>query len=69
MPKAMVHLSAGRMMMSDEEQTLCFMAGTHSIFTGESLQNSPNPGVDHDKQLFQTLNLKPVKSFKDAEDL
>lgn len=64
MPKAMVRLSAGRVMMSDEEQALCFMAGANSIFSGERLLTTPNPGVDHDQQLFQMLNLKPRKSFK-----
>jgi len=69
MPKAMVRLSAGRVMMSDEEQTLCFMAGANSIFSGERLLTTPNPGVDHDQQLFQTLNLRPRKSFKEKENL
>ena len=67
MPRAMVRLSAGRVMMSDEEQTLCFMAGANSIFSGERLLTTPNPGVDHDQNLFQTLNLKPRKSFKEKE--
>jgi biotin synthase len=67
MPKTMVRLSAGRVMMSDEEQALCFMAGANSIFSGERLLTTPNPGVDHDEQLFQILNLKPRKSFKEKE--
>lgn len=65
MPKAMVRLSAGRVMMTDEEQALCFMAGANSIFSGERLLTTPNPGVDHDQALFQTLNLRPRKSFKE----
>lgn len=68
MPKAMVRLSAGRVMMSDEEQTLCFMAGANSIFSGERLLTTPNPGVDHDAELFQKLNLKPRASFKEKEE-
>ena len=66
MPKAMVRLSAGRVRMSTEEQALCFLAGANSIFAGDKLLTTPNPETDADKQLFQTLNLKPRKSFKEA---
>lgn len=64
MPRAMVRLSAGRVRMTDEEQALCFMAGANSIFSGERLLTTPNPGVNHDEDLFQKLNLKPRASFK-----
>ncbi|MFN3403040.1 MAG: biotin synthase BioB [Cytophagaceae bacterium] len=67
MPKAMVRLSAGRVTMTTEEQALCFMAGANSIFSGEKLLTTANPEVDKDKEMFQILNLKPRKSFKDAE--
>ncbi|GGZ25755.1 biotin synthase [Echinicola pacifica] len=67
MPKAMVRLSAGRVRMNTEEQALCFMAGANSIFAGDKLLTTPNPEVDMDKQLFQTLNLKPRKAFKGQE--
>jgi biotin synthase len=67
MPKSMVRLSAGRVRMSVEEQALCFMAGANSIFAGDKLLTTPNPEEDSDKQMFQTLNLKPRASFKDGE--
>jgi len=67
MPKAMVRLSAGRTEMNTEEQALCFLSGANSIFAGDKLLTTPNPEVDADKQMFQTLNLKPRKSFKDQE--
>lgn len=67
MPKAMVRLSAGRVRMTVEEQALCFMAGANSIFAGDKLLTTPNPEVDMDKQMFQTLNLKPRPSFKNGE--
>lgn len=67
MPKAMVRLSAGRVSMSMEEQALCFMAGANSIFAGDQLLTTPNPEVDQDKEMFQTLNLKPRAAFKDDE--
>lgn len=64
MPKAMVRLSAGRVRMTLEEQALCFMAGANSIFAGDKLLTTPNPGVVQDQEMFQVLNLKPRKSFK-----
>ncbi|GGF47217.1 biotin synthase BioB [Echinicola rosea] len=67
MPKSMVRLSAGRVRMNTEEQALCFMAGANSIFAGDKLLTTPNPEEDMDKKLFQTLNLKPRKAFKDQE--
>lgn len=67
MPNSMVRLSAGRVRMSVEEQAMCFLAGANSIFAGEKLLTTPNPEEDTDKQMFQTLNLKPRASFKDNE--
>ncbi len=66
MPKAMVRLSAGRTEMSVSEQALCFMAGANSIFSGEKLLTTPNPGFDEDKMMFELLGLKPRESFKDS---
>ena len=65
MPKAMVRLSAGRVRMTLEEQALCFMAGANSIFAGDKLLTTPNPGYVQDHEMFQVLNLKPRKAFKD----
>jgi biotin synthase len=67
MPKAMVRLSAGRVRMTMEEQALCFLAGANSIFAGDKLLTTPNPGVVQDQEMFQVLNLKPRKAFKTAE--
>ena len=52
--------------MTVEEQALCFMAGANSIFAGDELLTTPNPEVNQDKQMFQTLNLRPRKSFQGA---
>jgi biotin synthase len=68
MPKAMVRLSAGRVQMSIEEQALCFMAGANSIFAGDRLLTTPNPEVDQDKMMFQTLNIRPRESFKEQTE-
>ena len=67
MPGAMVRLSAGRVRMNTEEQALCFLAGANSIFAGDKLLTTPNPEEDQDRQLFQTLNIRPRKAFKNSE--
>lgn len=66
MPRAMVRLSAGRVRMTLEEQALCFLAGANSIFAGDKLLTTPNPGVVQDKEMFQILQLKPRPSHKEA---
>src|SRR5579863_3703190 len=62
MPTSRVRLAAGRKQLSPEAVTLCFMAGANSIFVGEKLLTTPNPGPDEDEQLLQTLGLKPLES-------
>jgi biotin synthase len=64
MPRAHVRLSAGRQGMSDELQTLCFMAGANSIFYGEKLLTTGNPDVERDRRLLARLGLKPESSFQ-----
>jgi biotin synthase len=59
MPKSYVRLSAGRTDMSDAVQALCFLAGANSIFYGEKLLTTPNPGETHDQALFARLGLAP----------
>jgi len=67
MPKTMVRLSAGRADMSIAEQALCFMAGANSIFAGDKLLTTPNPGFDEDDKMFQLLGLQPRKAFKEEK--
>ena len=62
MPKAVVRISAGREMMSTEEQALCFMAGANSIFAGNKLLTTPNPEIGTDNHMFNRLGLKPRPS-------
>jgi biotin synthase len=66
MPGAMVRLSAGRTEMTIAEQALCFMAGANSIFAGDKLLTTPNPGFDHDNMMFELLGLKPRPAFKES---
>ncbi|MDB5263172.1 MAG: bioB [Adhaeribacter sp.] len=69
MPRTMVRLSAGRTEMSLPEQALCFMAGANSIFSGDKLLTTPNPGVNEDQQMFGLLGLTPRKAFKEASEV
>ncbi len=57
MPRSRVRLSAGRMEMSDETQALCFFAGANSVFYGEKLLTTENPGENTDQLLFEKLGL------------
>jgi biotin synthase len=59
LPTSRVRLSAGRTEMSLETQALCFLAGANSIFTGERLLTTPNPGQSHDEAMLATLGLVP----------
>ncbi|GDX61308.1 biotin synthase [Nitrosomonadaceae bacterium] len=61
MPKAMVRLSAGRQEMSEVLQALCFLAGANSIFYGDTLLTTDNPGVEQDKLLFRKLGLHALQ--------
>jgi biotin synthase len=57
MPRSHVRLTAGRSMMSDELQALCFLAGANSIFVGDTLLTAANPGEDRDAALLRRLGM------------
>jgi biotin synthase len=59
MPHSHVRLSAGRTDMDDAVQALCFLAGANSIFYGDRLLTTPNPGRSHDEELFARLGIEP----------
>ena len=60
MPASRVRLSAGRRSLSREAVALCFMAGANSIFVGDKLLTTPNPGRDEDDALLEDLALRPM---------
>eukprot|EP00897_Mesotaenium_endlicherianum_P010829 jgi/Mesen1/9775/ME000007S09830 len=60
MPRAMVRLSAGRVLFSTPEQALCFLAGANSIFTGDRLLTTPNNEASADARMFELLGLVPM---------
>ena len=57
MPESVVRLSAGRAQMTDELQALCLHAGANSVFLGDKLLTTPNPGEDHDRDLLSRLDV------------
>jgi biotin synthase len=60
MPRARVRLSAGRTELGREAQLLCLYAGANSIFYGDRLLTTPNPGPDEDAALIRTAGLTPL---------
>ena len=62
MPKSWLRLSAGRELMSEEMQALCFFAGANSVFYGEKLLTTANPKTEHDMDLFKRLDLQTVSA-------
>jgi biotin synthase len=62
MPRSIVRLAAGRLSLSDEAQTLCFLAGANSVFLGDKLLTTPNPGQSHDEQLLDRLGMRLTTS-------
>ena len=57
MPRSRVRLSAGRTNLTREAQLLCMFAGANSIFYGETLLTTPNPGEDQDRSLLAAAGL------------
>jgi biotin synthase len=57
-PTSRIRLSAGRTEMSDELQAMAFFAGANSLFTGDKLLTTPNPGDSHDHQLMAALGMR-----------
>jgi biotin synthase len=58
MPISRVRLSAGRLALTDEAQALCFLAGANSVFLGDRLLTTPNPGQGHDEELLERLGMR-----------
>jgi biotin synthase len=58
LPESVVRLSAGRQHLSQEAQSLAFLAGANSIFYGEKLLTQDNPEAQTDKKLFEALKIR-----------
>jgi len=57
-PKSWVRLSAGREGMSEGEQALLLLAGANSIFIGDRLLTTDNPGEDRDQALLDAVGFE-----------
>ncbi len=66
MPKSKVRLSAGRTELTREAQLLCLYAGANSVFYGDKLLTTPNPGENEDAELIAAAGLKPQAPAADA---
>lgn len=60
MPASYIRLSAGREQMSEEAQALALLAGANSVFIGERLLTTDNPGAARDRTLFNRLGVQLV---------
>ena len=71
LPHSEIRLSAGRKEMSEETQSMCFLAGAASIFTGDRLLTADNPGIRHDRGLLEKMGLEavPVEASLDLENV
>lgn len=67
MPNSIIRLAAGRYTMRENEQFLCFMAGSNAIFTGEQMLTTACNGWDEDTAMLKRWGLKPMKSFRKGE--
>jgi biotin synthase len=62
MPLARVRLSAGRTDLSEEAQVMALYAGANSIFYGDKLLTTPNPGENDDRRLLERAGLEPLEA-------
>jgi biotin synthase len=66
--KAMVRPSAGYLKIGREAQDMAFIAGADSIFTGDELLTTPNPGINEDHRLMAALGLKTLAPDKKCDE-
>ena len=57
-PKSWIRLAAGREAMSEEGQALCLLAGANSIFVGDRLLTTDNPGETRDEALMNAMGFE-----------
>jgi biotin synthase len=63
MPRSRVRLSAGRAEMSQEAQLLCLLAGANSIFFGDRLLTTANPGYAEDLAFLEKVGVSTLQPF------
>ncbi|MEZ4308935.1 MAG: biotin synthase BioB [Polyangiaceae bacterium] len=60
LPGSKIRLSAGRTELSREAQLLCLYVGANSIFYGDRLLTTPNPGENEDAGLLDAAGLEAL---------
>ncbi len=61
-PRSVVRIAAGREDMSEELQALCLLAGANSLFVGDRLLTTDNPGETRDERLLDALGVGAIAS-------
>ena len=61
MEQSFIRLSAGRKVMSEGEQFLCFFSGANSIFLGDKLLTADNPSLQSDQTMLKNLGFSLLK--------
>ncbi|KAF2454958.1 hypothetical protein BDY21DRAFT_387374 [Lineolata rhizophorae] len=64
LPTTIVRLAAGRNVLPEEKQMLCFMAGANAVFTGEKMLTTACTGWEEDKAMFERWGLRPMASHE-----
>lgn len=59
-PRSVVRIAAGREDMTEELQALCLLAGANSLFMGDRLLTTDNPGEDRDTRLLESLGVEAM---------
>jgi biotin synthase len=57
LPSSKIRLSAGRAELDRQSQLMCLFVGANSIFYGDRLLTTPNPGTDEDLDLIAAAGL------------
>ena len=68
MPESYVRLSAGRSEMNEQTQSLAYFAGANSVFYGDKLLTTNNPGINEDDLLFEKLGMIPESKGVEDKD-
>ncbi|TRM60124.1 hypothetical protein BD626DRAFT_407739 [Schizophyllum amplum] len=66
MPATIIRIAAGRSIMPESEQMMCFMAGANAVFTGEQMLTTPCSPWDQDKAMMERWGLEGMESFQQA---
>ena len=70
MPESVVRIAAGRELMNEQTQALCFLAGANSVFYGHKLLTAKNAEEEEDVALFAKLgvNSEWVRAQRSSRD-